>query len=410
MSINQNFPEVSPSLTLDFANSRRLDPRITFTRSSTATYVGSNGLINTAPVDEARFDHDPTTGESLGLLIEESRTNNAFNSEQVNLWSLGEGSVSSNFAESPIGDQTADKWIPDITNNFHYPKLITTLSSTSSVTYSIYAKQAGYRYLLVNTTAGSSSGNAGPVVDLQDGVVVDNYAATYPTTVTDAGNGWWRIAFTYTGNGSNLKIDHNPLPTSTIATYTGDNTSGVLLWGVQLEEGSFPTSYIPTTSSTVTRAADVASIEGTNFSSWYNQSEGTVFADADKSTQQYGGSVWLNNNETVNRGFSIVNSSIDTLGSYYRGNDNALKSLAFGVANPSNKTAVAFKADSFDLAGSMNGSAVLTNTLTSIFTTNAMRIGLQRTAGGNEYLNCHIARLAYYPQRLTDSQLQNLTK
>jgi len=67
MSINQNFPEVSPSLLLDFANSRTLDPRITFTRSSIGTYVASNGLIKTAAADEPRFDHDPETGESLGL-------------------------------------------------------------------------------------------------------------------------------------------------------------------------------------------------------------------------------------------------------------------------------------------------------------------------------------------------------
>ena len=70
-----NFPTIEPSLRLDFANARALDPRITFTRASVATYVGKDGLIKTAGEDEARFDHDPTTGESLGLLIEESRTN-----------------------------------------------------------------------------------------------------------------------------------------------------------------------------------------------------------------------------------------------------------------------------------------------------------------------------------------------
>ena len=75
MSINQNFPNVFPSVSLDFENSKTLDPRITFTRSSVGTYVGADGLIKTAAVSEARFDHNPTTGESLGLLIEEQRTN-----------------------------------------------------------------------------------------------------------------------------------------------------------------------------------------------------------------------------------------------------------------------------------------------------------------------------------------------
>jgi hypothetical protein len=69
------FPKVRPSLDLDFANSKTLDPRITFTRSSGGSYVGADGLIKYAGVNEARFDHNPVTGESLGLLVEEQRTN-----------------------------------------------------------------------------------------------------------------------------------------------------------------------------------------------------------------------------------------------------------------------------------------------------------------------------------------------
>jgi hypothetical protein len=409
MSINQNFPEVSPSLTLDFANSRRLDPRITFTRSSTATYVGSNGLIKTAPVDEARFDHDPVTGESLGLLIEESRTNNALYSEQVNLWTLSsQVTISSNFAESPIGDQTADKLIPDTTNNFHYPKLVITLSSTSSVTYSIYAKQAGYRYLLVNTPVGSTSGNAGPVVDLQDGVVVDNFTATYPTTVTDAGNGWWRIAFTYTGIVGNLQVDHNLLPTSTVAAYAGDGNSGVLLWGAQLEAGAFPTSYIPTTTSTVTRAADLASIEGTNFSSWYNQSEGTIFTDISPLAATSGrGYLFSNGSNNQRLG---QNTSDDTIYALFMSNGSVTSfSVAVSGMPKPIKACLAYK------PGSSRG--VIDGALKTLSTTNdvpdainQVGIGFQNYFGSSGFLNGHISRLAYYPQRLTDSQLQNLTK
>ena len=201
-------------------------------RASSATYVDdATGLIKTSPI------------------------NYAINSEQVDLWFLSRGSISANFAESPIGDLTADKWTPNTVSNFHFAKLTTTLSSTSSVTHSIYAKQAGYRYLLVNTTAGSALGNAGPVVDLQDGVVVGNFTATYPTTVTDAGNGWWRVAITFAGNGSNIIVDHNPLPTSTVVAYAGDGTSGVLLWGAQLEANTTTASPYIKTGSTISGAA-----------------------------------------------------------------------------------------------------------------------------------------------------------
>ena len=201
-------------------------------RASSATYVDdTTGLIKTTPVNLVTYS------EELDNVA----------------WTKVNGSVSANVNTSPIGDQTADKWVPNTSNNFHFIKTTAT-GSSEDYTYSVYAKQSGYRYLLINTSVGSTSGNAGPVVDLQDGVVVDNFTATYPTSVTDAGNGWWRIALTFTGNGAAITVDHNPLPTSTIASYTGDGTSGVLLWGAQLEKGSTATPYIKTTS-TISGAA-----------------------------------------------------------------------------------------------------------------------------------------------------------
>lgn len=218
------------ALDLNFAYNKSLTDSITgnnlvsFTRASSGTYVGADGLIKTTSV------------------------NFVTNSEQVNLWSLFNGTVSSNVTSSPIGDQTADKWIPDTTSNFHFATLVGQPNTSSSITYSVYAKAAGYRYMLINTVNGSASGNAGPIVDLQDGVVVGNLTATYATVVTNVGNGWYRIAMTFTGNAGQVRVDHNPLPTSALAAYTGDGTSGVFLWGAQLEKGSTANGYIPTTS------------------------------------------------------------------------------------------------------------------------------------------------------------------
>ena len=570
----------SPSLDLDFASNKSLldnisgNNLVTFSRASTGTYVGSDGLIKTSPV------------------------NYALNSEQADLWALSSGSISANFAESPIGDLTADKWIPNTASNFHYPKLVTTLSSSSSVTYSIYAKQAGYRYLLLNTTAGSASGNAGPVVDLQDGVVVGNFAATYPTTVTDAGNGWWRVAMTFTGTGTNaVNVDHNSLPTSTIAAYAGDGTSGVLFWGAQLEEGttattyipttttisgaprfdhdpvtgeslgllieeartnkmlnsgttaemvttggttrtsggfaapdgstdasrvdipavtganiiriiteqlgslpantnhtasiylkgvnggelvyltlesttptsfvaanltnewqrfditglssgsgllffnvgvdtrggtgqtnqpaqsffawgaqveegSFPTSYIPTTALTVTRAADVASITGTNFSSWYNQSEGTVFADASAANaainqyifHTYGASP--NNNRSA---YYLNSSNRPSAAWINNGTTQALlqsPTPVSGFEGAAFKYVAAYNTNDF-VVGYNGGSFIYLTSGTPDPTINVAKIG--SFGGGIYILNGHISRLAYYPYRLADATLQEIT-
>ena len=115
MSIRNNFPDIRPSLLLDFANAKQLDPRITFTRTSTATYVGADGLIKTEGIGQPRFDHDPETLESLGLLIEESRTNIVSYSQEFNngYWSKTGGgnpgtTVTANQAVAPDGTTTAD--------------------------------------------------------------------------------------------------------------------------------------------------------------------------------------------------------------------------------------------------------------------------------------------------------------
>ena len=120
MSISQNFPTIRPTLNLNFARSKTLDPRITFTRASTATYVDEDGLIKTAGADEARFDHDPVTGESLGLLIEESRTNlydNTINFGSSNwiLQTSPEVTLNTTDVSSPDGTYSAVKWTPTTT-------------------------------------------------------------------------------------------------------------------------------------------------------------------------------------------------------------------------------------------------------------------------------------------------------
>jgi hypothetical protein len=69
MTIKNLYPSQRPSLDLNFARTKRLDPRITYSRASSGTYVDENGLIQSVATNVARFDHDPVTGESLGLLV-----------------------------------------------------------------------------------------------------------------------------------------------------------------------------------------------------------------------------------------------------------------------------------------------------------------------------------------------------
>jgi len=140
MSIKSLYPDISPSFNLNFAESKSLDPRITFIRNSTATYVGSNGLIQDSRYGSPRFDHDPVTGESLGLLIEEQRTNIVTNS--VNLseyFTIIRTSEIDNSIVSPDGTTNASFLREDTElNNYHYIRRIS--PPTGTYTLSFYAK------------------------------------------------------------------------------------------------------------------------------------------------------------------------------------------------------------------------------------------------------------------------------
>ncbi len=75
MSIKRLYTPISPEFDFNFVNSNRVDPAISHSRASTATYIDKDGMLKTAPVNTPRFEHDPITGENKGFLIESQRTN-----------------------------------------------------------------------------------------------------------------------------------------------------------------------------------------------------------------------------------------------------------------------------------------------------------------------------------------------
>ena len=266
----------SPSLMLNFAREKSLRDQIsgkdlvTFTRSSTGTYVGADGLIKTAGADEARFDHNPTTGESLGLLVEESMTNLLLRSEEADSpqWNILNSSITvdPNVTVSPDGSQTADKVKEATTTGGHAIEFTGFAFQSGTIyTVSFYAKAAERSRFRV--TWPTMFTNRLVFVDISPGgygVISDGGTVT---SVSPAGNDWFRVVSTSTctTTTTGARVGITLIDTGTNVNYTGDGTSGIYLWGAQLEVGAFPTSYIQTVAATVTRAADVASITGSNF-------------------------------------------------------------------------------------------------------------------------------------------------
>jgi hypothetical protein len=357
-------------------------------------YVKTTSTINSAP----RFDHDPETGESLGLLVEESRTNLLLRSEEFDTtWSTSDVSVFANQTIAPDGNTTADKLVCGTGTPF-FQGITQSITATASATrFSVYVKAAEIDQVELRSFSPTDLA----IFELSTQQVLSQSGSPAPT-ITDAGNGWYRCSITSSSSGvTSFRIS---LVSGGTRTFTPISGAGIYLWGAQLEVGSFPTSYIPTTSSTVTRAADVASISGSNFSSWYRQDEGTVFADAE--FPRIGvRSIWMLNNAANN---------VDTIDTHFNNNltFRARKASAnlFGAtintASDRNKTSFAFMDNNF--GASANGELSPATGSGTISVPTFLEIGSAAYAGLSP-LNGTIRRLVYWGQRLPDSTLVNIT-
>jgi hypothetical protein len=241
-----------------------------YTPTTTQPITNYIPVLQTASANVARFDHNPVTGESLGLLVEEQRTNLFQRSEEFDnaYWQKIRTSITANTIIAPDGALTGDKLVENTDTNSHFLAKVETTTNTNPLTWSVYAK-AGERPNLSFAVreATTFTRNASALFDLSAGTVgaVSTAGGTSAAsaTITAVGNGWYRCTLTCTLGGTDTNSQvlwqlNNGVATS----YTGDGYSGIYIWGAQLEAGAFPTSYIPTVASQVTRSADSASMTG----------------------------------------------------------------------------------------------------------------------------------------------------
>ena len=259
---------------------------LTFDRgtSDDQTRVNSNGLIEDVAVDVPRLDY--LDGGCPSLLLEPATTNLVTYSEDFSdaSWNKTNATISSNAVISPKGDLTADKLVEDSSNTSHQTWLSTPVVG-NDYSFSVFAKIGERRYFSL-----SFSDNVRYLsqytFDLQNGVLTDSYNYSGVTSnykIENYGNGWYRFELS-----SNYSFSTNVYAriflenTSTPATvpsnsYLGDGTSGIYIWGAQLEEQSYATSYVPSLGTNGVRAAETASATG--LSSYINSTEGVLYAE-----------------------------------------------------------------------------------------------------------------------------------
>jgi hypothetical protein len=267
VNIENTKSSIRPSLLLDFSNLKRLDKRITFTRASIGTRYNADGLLERVEAGKPRFDHDPVTKESLGLLIEEQRTNLLPSSEQFDSasWLLWNAFISQNIAIAPDGTYSAKLLAETTTNSEHYVDyIVPSIISGTTYTMSVYAKNAGAKFIRLRTAL--SNPDLDYIVDLETGALAaGTQSYLINPSVIPVGNGWYRISASYTGTLTRTGLFRLQLATGATpqAVYAGDGKSGVYIWGAQLEEGAFATSYIPS-SDTFTSRASTATYTGSD--------------------------------------------------------------------------------------------------------------------------------------------------
>ena len=254
------YPNIRPTLDLAFAETKILDSRITFTRASTATYVNASGLIASAAVNEARFDHNPTTGESLGLLVEEARTNLAY--ALLSTYDRdGWAGVFPNSGLAPDNTFTATRYTWTSATGGYIRSSFNYLSSNGYYTSSIFIKpldSVSSSFIQVGSIDSAKVARAffdHNTKTITSTISTNAIIQNVSSTLTSLPNGWYRLTVSaYVSDYTQLGYS-NAL-TLIYAANNGELDSGdVLISSPQLEVGSFPTSYIPTPATHTGRAS-----------------------------------------------------------------------------------------------------------------------------------------------------------
>ena len=380
-----------------------------YTATTTVPITNYVPVLLTAAAGVARFDANPVTGLSLGLLIEGARTNLRLFSQDISN-ANGYGTVVTTLTtinvQTPISGVTTATLATlntganpgNASDGWNFSS--TSLTNSTVYTQSIYAKPAG------TTTFRLRSNVTGALFDFAltgSGTAPTASGELTAATIQSVGNSWYRLTWTFTTTTS---APGNRMDYWALKTNIADGVTGMWVTGAQIEAGAFATTYIATTATTQTRQADSAVMTGTNFSSWYNAGEGTIqlayttavtippsfpffvnICDA----SYFDNRICLSTNTFTNCRWGILVAGVtqadNSAGNFVTANNTATWNMAYRLN---------------DLAASANGNPVVTDSSSLIPVCSQMFIGGSDQSGWFE-------KIVYYNVRLANAQLATLT-
>ena len=375
----------------------------TVVRATEATRVNEAGLIETMGANVPRLDY--SDGGCPVLLTEPQSTNLFTNSEDFSTsWSVNNVLVNVNQIISPNGTLNADLVYENTSTNPHFTFQTVGTTTTNDYTISVFAKYSG-RFLQVFVGGSDAVGNPYVNFDLQNGTFNNNGANG--VSMENYGNGWYRCSVEVT---SAVTSGFNPifglvktLNSSRASSYTGDGTSGIYIFGAMLEQGSYPSSYIKSEGSAVTRNGD--QVNGSGDAATFNDSEGVLYAEISALA-----------NDGTNRQISISNGGT-TERIYFGFSSNANEFILSSrdssyiqstVSDVTNFNKYAFQYKSGNFKAFVNGFNYTLTADGGLLPTGLNTLNFDDGSGGSDFYG-NTSQIQYFDTVLTDSELETLT-
>jgi hypothetical protein len=400
--------------------SKNFSDIITFTRASTGTYFNSAGVLTSAAIDAPRLDYNPSTLAAQGLLIEEARTNSIRNNTMVGAVAGTPGTLPTNWSTfTTLTGLTREIVGTGTESGITYIDIRLSGTPSAAGSYSIFTDasnnpgaaalngQTWNTSLYVKLAAGTTAGLSNFVLNLAE----NNAAGTFLANSN--------VSFTPTTSAlATQRPTHartlNQATTAFTQQYISLNLTGVaiditLRIGLpQLEQGAFATSVIPTTTTALTRAADVASVN--TLSPWFNASQGTLYTEtlATRQIAIAGTGLAMFDDATVNNNIRSFIGASGAARVVVAASGVTSADLFPGSAIPAStvlKFANAYATDNF--AAVSNASAAATDTTGAVPAVSIFRLGFDFVSG--VYLNGYLRRVVFYPRRLSNAELQAIT-
>lgn len=381
----------------------RANPPISYARN------GAGILLPFAPNTARQTD--------LGLLNEDQRANNALQAQTFDnaSWVKVAGATAPDVVNAPDGTLTADRFADNNTSSIHELQAATaTFTTGTTYTFSCHAKLDTATVIQIAPTAVGFTTNPFANFNLATGAVGTTGGTITNASIEKLKDGWYRCWLTAAADASTgavpamlLALTNNNPANIRRPTYVGPvGGNGLYLWGAQVEPGNFPSTYVPTTTIAVTRSFDIATLSGTNFSSWFTggAAAGTLFWQG------------LVLGSTGNNQFLVCindGTSAEEIALYWsasgvmtgRGSDNNVDQFSIGTGilpiNTRVKAAVAWAANDAELV--VNGVSKGTDNLVALGTYNRMHIGMRGDQSFKSF--CLTERIFYAPVRYSQAQL-----